>query len=98
MKRVIRSIRDDAVSPDDLAQIKDEAAWEEVKRDAGLEGELRGKLGGLREMLVELARAAGLPLDEGDLARIHACEDVATLQRWALRVVGAKQAADLFVG
>jgi predicted transposase YdaD len=90
------------VSPDDLAQIKDEAAWEEVKRDARLEGELegelRGKLGGLREMLVELARAAGLPLDEGDLARIHACEDVATLQRWALRVVGAKQAADLFVG
>ena len=102
MKRVIRAIRDDAVSPDDLAQIKDEAAWEEVKRDARtegrLEGELEGELKGTRKMLVQLARAAGLSLDAEDRARIEGCKDVATLERWVLRVAGAKRAADVFEG
>lgn len=96
MKRVIHSIRNDALSPDDLALVKDEAAWEDTKRDAERKGERKGELKGKRDVLVALARASGLALGAGDLARIEACDEAETLQRWILRVAQAKEAGDVF--
>jgi len=49
-------------------------------------------------MLVMLARATGLPLDEAALARIDACDDGPTLERWTLRVPTAKSAEEVFEG
>lgn len=88
MKRVLGAIRDEELTPDELARIKDESAWENAKRDFALEQAQR--------MLLMLARAVGLALDEAALARIEACDDVTTLERWTLRVPSAKSAAALF--
>jgi hypothetical protein len=67
MKRVIGAIRDHELTPRELAQVIDEAAWEDTKRDAESKGALRHT----RELLVKLCQATGLVLDEGDLARIE---------------------------
>ena len=91
MRRVIDNIRDDKISPDELARVKDEAAWEGALRDEGLQGELKGR----RAALLVVARTVGLVLEEGDRARIEACEEVATLDRWLARMPGAKRAADV---
>ncbi|MEO5726656.1 MAG: hypothetical protein ABI134_28535 [Byssovorax sp.] len=55
----------------------------------------RGKLEGLRDALLRLAARAGIALTEDDRARIHACTDTATLDRWVENVLGAKTAADV---
>jgi len=94
MKRVLGAIRDEVLSPEELARIKDEAAWENTKRDAARDAVVEHG----RRMLVMLARAAGLPLDEAALARIDACDDGPTLERWTLRVPTAKSADELFEG
>ena len=54
-----------------------------------------GKLDGLREALLRLATRAGIALTEDDRARIQACDDAATLDRWVENVLGAKTAADV---
>jgi hypothetical protein len=99
MKRVLRAIRDRELTPRELALVIDETAWEDTKRDAAHEGHREGVREGMlrnaREVLVSLCRAARLALDEGDVARIEACDDAATLNRWILRVPGAKRAADV---
>jgi hypothetical protein len=60
-----------------------------------LEGKLEGKLEGLREALLRLVARAGIALTEEDRARIQACDDAATLDRWIDNVLGAKTAADV---
>jgi len=55
----------------------------------------RGKLDGLREVLLRLIARAGLTLTEGERARIQACEDPAILDRWVENVLGAKTTADV---
>ncbi len=92
LQRVIGVIRGQSLSPDEAAALKDEAAWEETKRDA----RLAGKLDHAREILVKLARAAGLALDEATRARIEACEDMETLERWTLKVPGAGTVGEVF--
>jgi hypothetical protein len=94
MKRVIGSIRNKALSPDELARIIDEKAWEETRRDDRREGQREGELRATRDILMKLAQVSGLALGEGDVARIEACDDVETLKRWTLRVPGAKRATD----
>ena len=42
------------------------------------------------------SRAPGITLTENDHARIQACADAATLDRWIENVLGAKTAADVF--
>jgi|GEM_PF-1039574 len=92
MKRVLGAIRDEELSPEELARIKDESAWENAKRDAAHDAIVEHA----RVTLTMLVRAVGLPLDEAALARIDACDDGATLQRWTLRVPSAKSVAELF--
>jgi hypothetical protein len=61
-----------------------------------LRGELKGELRGVRDVLLRLVARAGIALTDEDRARIQACDDVATLDRWAENVLGAKTAADVF--
>jgi hypothetical protein len=92
MQRVLGAIRDQELTPRELAHFMDEADWEATQRHAARDGAQRHA----RDLLVKLCQAAGLTLDEGDLARIEAEGDLATLDRWTLRVSGAKRAADMF--
>jgi hypothetical protein len=54
-----------------------------------------GELKGLRDALVRLLARAGIALTEDDRARVAACADTATLDRWIENVLGAKTAADV---
>ncbi|MFO0592647.1 MAG: PD-(D/E)XK nuclease family transposase [Polyangiaceae bacterium] len=104
LKRVIGAIGSRSVSPDELARIKDEAAWESVLADGRAEGRAegiaegvaKGRAEGAREMLFKLARALGIVFGPQDLARIEACDDLVVLSRWMERVPTAKSAADVF--
>lgn len=58
--------------------------------------EARGEAHGKRQALLLVAGRLGLALSEEQRARIAACEDVETLERWLDHVVGAKSADDLF--
>ena len=59
-------------------------------------GKLEGKLEGLREALFGLVARAGITMTEDDRARILACDDAETLDRWIGNILGAKTAADVF--
>jgi hypothetical protein len=58
-------------------------------------GKLEGKLEGKRDILLRVLARAGIALTDEDRARIQACEDAATLDRWAENVFGAKTIADV---
>ena len=58
-------------------------------------GKLEGTLEGTRNVLLRLVARAGIALSKDDVARIHACDDLAMLGRWADNVLGAKTAADV---
>ena len=68
----------------------------EGKLEGKLEGEAAGKLDGTRGVLLRLVTRAGIVLGEDDRARVLACTDLATLDRWVDNVLGAKTAADVF--
>ncbi|WP_441292130.1 hypothetical protein ACSRUE_18435 [Sorangium sp. KYC3313] len=63
----------------------------------------RGKLEGLREgelkakrgTLLRLLARAGIVLAERESARIQACTDITTLDRWIDNVFGAKDATEV---
>ncbi|WP_437737402.1 hypothetical protein [Sorangium sp. So ce1335] len=55
------------------------------------DGELKGK----HDVLFRLLARAGIALSDEQRNRILACEDGATLDRWAENVLGAKTAADV---
>ena len=59
------------------------------------EGERDGELKGKRDALLRLLARAGITLTEDARARIQACNDTATLDRWVENVLGAKTAADV---
>ncbi len=65
-------------------------------REGKLDGLREGRLDGLRDALLRLVARAGITLTEGDRARVGACTDIATLDRWVENVLGAKTAADVF--
>ncbi|XXY50165.1 hypothetical protein WME91_03320 [Sorangium sp. So ce269] len=60
-----------------------------------LEGMREGKLEGKRDTLLRLLARAGIVLTENESARIQACTDIATLDRWIDNVLGAKTAAEV---
>ncbi|WP_437545681.1 hypothetical protein WME97_40170 [Sorangium sp. So ce367] len=60
-----------------------------------LEGELKGMREGKRDTLLRLLARAGIVLAEDESARIQACTDVATLDRWIDNVLGAKTATEV---
>ncbi|HTN82855.1 MAG TPA: hypothetical protein VL242_04200 [Sorangium sp.] len=60
------------------------------------EGKLEGELKGKRDTLLRLVARAGIALSAGDVARIQACTDPATLDQWVDNILGAKTASDVF--
>jgi hypothetical protein len=64
-------------------------------RDGKLEGLHDGELKGLRDALLRLIARAQIPLAEDDRARIQACDDAATLDRWIENIIGAKAITDV---
>jgi hypothetical protein len=65
------------------------------KLEGELEGEVKGELKGRRTTLLRLMGRLGIALEEEDRARIEACTDAATLDRWLDNVLGAKTATDV---
>jgi hypothetical protein len=79
---------------DEIQQARDYGA---DQRAAGLsEGLSEGKLEGKRDALLRLLARAGITLTDEDRARVQACRDAVTLDRWVENVLGAKTAADVF--
>ncbi len=60
-----------------------------------IEGFHAGELNAKRGVLLRLAARAGVALDTADHARVLACTDRVSLDRWIDNVVGAKTAADV---
>ncbi|WP_437886342.1 hypothetical protein [Sorangium sp. So ce307] len=65
-------------------------------REGKLEGVREGELKGKRDVLLRLVARAGIALSAGDVARIQACTDPVTLDRWVDNILGAKTASDVF--
>jgi len=90
---------------DEIRQVLEisDARWAEGRRkgqDEGkiegrLEGRLEGKLDGKRETLLRLLVRAGIAITDDGRARIEACPDPATLDRWLENIIGAKTAAEV---
>jgi predicted transposase/invertase (TIGR01784 family) len=77
-------------------EIQQVLAIADAKWAAGLaEGRAEGELKGKRDLLLLLLDRVGVTLAESDRARIHGCQDGATLDRWAGNVIGAKTVADV---
>jgi len=76
MRRVIGAIRNDALSPDELARVKDEAAWEDTKRDERDQGRAEG----MREAIADLCEAYGLVLSSAQRVEVAGL-DLAGLER-----------------
>ncbi|MGK3999302.1 hypothetical protein [Sorangium sp. So ce1024] len=85
-----RQIEGEATFPPFIQKLIDRGKIEGVR-----EGKLEGKLEGKRDTLLRLLARAGVVLTEDESARIQACTDVATLDRWIENVLGAKTAADV---
>ncbi|AUX24165.1 hypothetical protein SOCEGT47_047020 [Sorangium cellulosum] len=64
-------------------------------REGKLEGMREGELKGKKETLLRLLARSGIVLAENESARIQACSDVATLDRWIENVLGAKTATEV---
>ncbi|MFT3773451.1 MAG: Rpn family recombination-promoting nuclease/putative transposase [Minicystis sp.] len=80
------------------------AEWELYERAKMAEQDARGALAvahqeglvdGKRDLLLRLLARAGIALTDHDRARIQACTEPVTLDRWAENVLGAKSAADV---
>jgi Putative restriction endonuclease len=61
-------------------------------------GEARGEVKGRRDALRALLRAMGLVTGAEDEARIEACDDAATLDRWIIAAAGASVLREVFGG
>ncbi len=80
---------------------EDEFVLVRILREAGFrdgfhDGEVKGEVKKLRDVLLRGALRRGLVLTEAQHARIRACDDRATLDRWFDNVFDAKSADELF--
>ena len=67
----------------------------EGERTGEIRGKRMGELEGKRSALLRVLARVGLVLAGEDLARIEACTDPATLDRWLEHAVGATALADV---
>ncbi|WP_437275717.1 hypothetical protein WME90_31315 [Sorangium sp. So ce375] len=97
-----RQIEGEATFPPFVQKLIDRGKLEGL-REGKLDGLREGKLEGLREgelkakrgTLLRLLARAGIMLSECESARVQACTDIATLDRWIDNVLGAKEATDV---
>ena len=103
MQRALRSAVLQRVNPEELARIKDEAVWQEVKQDAFTEGEAQGEARGeargevksARATLLRLLSRRGLAVADEHRARIETCDDPVTLDAWIDRAIDATTVSDV---
>jgi hypothetical protein len=81
MQRALRSAVTRSVSPDELARIKDEAAWEATKADARAEGQAEGKAEGLRLAVVTACDLLGVELTDARRAWLTEADAAALEER-----------------
>jgi len=76
---------------DEIRQVLEIAAEREAKgkREGVIEGKIEGSLEGRMAALLGVLAARGLPVSAEARARIDACKDVGTLDRWIARSVTA---------
>lgn len=98
-----RDLDDVRQQAEQRGEARGEARGEQRGEERGrAEGQAEGQLAGLRDSLRAVLQARGLwspALANGkeQAARITACSDAPTLQRWLLQAVTAKKIADVFV-
>lgn len=81
------------ISPEERAIMTElRARWEREK----VELRAAGKAEGLAEGILTLLRARGLMVSEAVRARVLACKDLGTLDRWLIRASTAVSDADVF--
>ena len=90
---------------DEIRQVLEiaEARWAEGKAEGETAGFLKGETAGVIKGVVKgkvdailaVLAARGLPLSPEERARIEACKDAATLNRWIVRAVTAASGANL---
>ncbi|HZF48953.1 MAG TPA: hypothetical protein VE093_09905, partial [Polyangiaceae bacterium] len=86
---------------DEIRQVLEiaEARWAEGKIEGKIEGRIEGKVEGKieakRETLLRLLGRATIALTDTERARIEACMDAETLDRWIDNVFEAKTAAEV---
>jgi hypothetical protein len=85
-----QQIEGEALFPPFIQRLIDRGKLEGIR-----EGELNGELNGKRDTLLRLLARAGIALTESESARIQACSDIATLDRWIDNVLGAKTATEV---
>ncbi|MGK4004907.1 hypothetical protein WMF31_19910 [Sorangium sp. So ce1036] len=89
-----RQIEGEATFPPSLQRLIDRCKLEGI-REGELKGMREGKLEGKRDTLLRLLARAGIVLTEDESARIQACTDIATLDRWIENVLEAKAATEV---
>ncbi|AUX45060.1 hypothetical protein SOCE26_065410 [Sorangium cellulosum] len=89
-----RQIEGEATLPSFVQKLIDRGKLEGM-REGKIEGMREGKIEGKRETLLRLLARAGIALTDHESARIQACSDIATLDRWVDNVLGAKTAAEV---
>lgn len=69
--------------------------WEREKAELRAEGKAEGRALGLAEGILSLLRARGLLVSEPVQARVLACRDLSTLDRWLVRAATASSDAEV---
>ncbi len=82
---------------DEIRQVLEiaEARWAEGKAEGETAGVVKGVVKGKVEALLAIVAARGVPLSQGERARIEACTDGTVVDRWIVRAVTAGSAAEL---
>ena len=65
-------------------------------RKANEEGREEGRVEGARHALTSVLRARGITLSDAGRARVEACNDITTMDRWVARAVTISREVDLF--
>ncbi|WP_437720964.1 hypothetical protein [Sorangium sp. So ce861] len=89
-----RQIEGEATFPPFVQKLIDRGKLKGM-REGELKGIREGELKGKRDTLLRLFARAGIVLAENESARIQACTDIATLDRWIDNVLGAKTATEV---
>ncbi|WP_437963859.1 hypothetical protein WMF04_29540 [Sorangium sp. So ce260] len=89
-----RQIEGEATFPPFVQKLIDRGKLKGL-REGELKGLREGELKGKRDTLLRLLARAGFVLAENESARILACTDIATLDRWIDNVLGAKTATEV---
>ena len=91
-----RKVIDEIQQAEELA----EARWAEGKAEGKVEGiaegELKGILKGKAEAILAVLTARGIAISAAGRARIEACKDLATLDRWLARAIHAASVEEVF--